>query len=543
VWFPLLRNYDSGEIMANDGNGHGVLSMAEPAPRNLPAKGPIRIFLSHHESESQIALELKNSLDEISDGLVKIYTYKDSDLAEFRKEIEERATEADLLVFFYTAEHRDLSWISLEIGLYRAARRYRAKEPFVFCFMSRDIQTLPPILDHLERMPATSEKFSKFLRKLIIDGAYSDGRELHLLGSSSDSIMTKMNGINQLADKLSSMFSRRLAAEFYTYRLSFEGIKCLTPHDHPEEYAAAERNLDSRYLVRRVVGRGGEEIEAILDFSNVIIQGSDHSRDKAGLPIAQSHGAGPLSWNDLLRAERATENAEKEYSLRRDIMDICDDDKLSGRRTKILSPLVSDEVVSWPVISRIEKRDGVPVNLYIILIDDPTTSNDATAVKSIESSASADRRRAFFRLVKLLNLGSRFRSDILEPTINHLHLEKRGKVSKERYNEIYGEFWLAVEAMGKEAAQYDLHLPGDLPSEFDEDRENYFKVFNMYGDFAEKAELLRGHIEREEHSEAMKIFIGWQEMNREFMNIGLETYRRAYEKLKTLPEKDPNWDR
>lgn len=473
------------------------------------------IFLSHHETETSPANTFRNHVEEVGGGTIKVHTFVQKTEPDFRDWIRRKVLDADMLVFFYSDTSRRLDWHGFEVGMYWAARETHGRTVMVQTFMTPGIEEMPKVFNHLVGTPGTAKNFEAFLRHLLLNGTYSEKKVLarDRPGDSN----TKL--IRKAAIDIANQFSSRLIAEYFTDRICIGPIK----HHRLKDF---KRKLDAhRHLVREGLHNDRPET-FVLDFSPARITGSESILRSLGLP-----GEGQAKWSNLLQRERNT-RAPGCFTLASEILDYSRDDLVNGQDTKVLSLVSVGGSVYQPLLSRIEKRDQLPVSYFVIFVGN-SLSRSADVQKDEMLRESHDLHS---KVVLLLNMARRFRWNVIETYISRI---RQAQHMGEDLIPVLKELDDALVVLEREAEHSGVDDVGLAAVRFP--KQHRERIRTLWLDYFNNRQCLNRHIAAGDVMSVLEVLCTFQKFNSEFMTIALGTYSDFMHSLPTLDDVAPKW--
>jgi DNA-binding transcriptional regulator GbsR (MarR family) len=477
----------------------------------------LSIFLSHHETETELAQNIQAFLETTSGGSISLKTYvqKAEPDSDFRNWINEAAMSSDMFVFLYTDDTRELSWAAHELGMYVATREHLNKPKHVICLQSRDIRKMPEVMSYISPMPATEENIKGLLKDLLLEGAYSEKERL-----ASNSLETEevLKRINKQAKDLEGMFGSKIHTQYFNDRLIVRNIVRVSL----EKFSGGPK--PDLQVVRKLRNRtNNEQEEYVLDFANTTIEINENLRTSLGLFDG-------CNWVDLLSL--AADNPADRFDLARGILRHASAQSSNNASENILSEVEVNGKIFRPIISRVEMRDRLPITYYILLIPD-NKSRDEEIGKDDNLTQKFEHD---IKIVLLLNVARRFRWNLVEPYIWKI---RRTVSEGNELGQVLDELMKDLVEIENESAMNKLDNGNLAALDFPEkDREN---LANLWLNYYEIRSQLEASVQRRDAKEVLEILIKFQEMNREFMGTGLETYKDLMTQLPTLNETNPDW--
>jgi len=476
------------------------------------------IFLSHHETEIELAQSLHGFLETISAGQIKVSTFvqKSEYGGPVGTWINEAAMSSNMFMFLYTDDTRELSWVAHEFGMYLASRKHQGKEPCVVCLRSRGITTMPPAMSYFEPILAQDKEIKKFLHNLLLAGAYSDGKRLAHVGPTDDGIQDQLDS---QAKALSKLFRSKIHTHYFANRLIIKNIFRISLSKFKGE---PKKDL---HVVRHLINPDTHKEESyVLDFTKTRIEANDYVRGALGI-------SDDCTWYDLLTLSDEMGPADR-FDIPRDILSHASTRGPNDASSNILSEVEFHGKIFKPIISRVETRDRLPITYYLLLVPDDKSCD--------EEIGQHDGLNQYFhhdiKLVLMLSLARRFRWNVVEPSIWKI---RRAVREEKGLGVILDELLSEMNEMEKEGASNKLDDGSLAALSFpDEHRQ---KLHDMWLNYYTIKNKIKERISRRDAKGVLESLNEIQVMNRNFLNIGLEAYRQNITALPTLDEAVPLW--
>lgn len=482
------------------------------------------IFLSHHETETELAQRFREFC-KITSQKIEVHTFVQKAVAraDYREWINKTVEECDMFMFLYTDETRELSWVAHELGLFYGMHKKQIKDerryPPVECIKSQDIKTMPGIMSNIAPISATETNLQDLLQNLLANGKYSNNMRLANDTLKPGELQCK---IDAEAKVLSGMFRSKILTQFFADRLICRNI-CAVPINK------FEGEIFPDYQVERTVYNPEKKSDKkyVLDFSNVTIETNDHVKRNLRLPEE-------CYWGDLVRiAEETKESGPSErFDLAKEIIFHASKDHFQYATSMMLAEIERDGKIFLPVISRVEKRDRLPISYFLLMLPDPRSIND----KIIDSKELMEAFQADLKLVLLLRTARRFRWNVLEPFIWDI---LRAIKSSTDLRPIFHKLQSALAELEKESEQNKLD-DGNLTA-LSFPGEHRSDLTNLYLRYAELRVDIDQAIKEDNPKWVLEILNEFQKMNRSFLDTALEVYKHAMIKIPTLDEAHNDW--
>jgi len=372
------------------------------------------IFLSHHETETELAERIREFLKRVSQQIeVHTYVQKAKADTDYRRWINEAVEPANMFMFLYTDDTRELSWVAHELGLYLGTHKGLMGEagqgnPPVICIKSRDIVKMPAVMSNIAPISATEDEISELMEELLAKGKYSNQTR-----PANDTLSPGklQKEIDTEAKALAGMFRSKIQTQYFADRLIFKNV-CAVPRNefHQEIFP-------DNHAVRRVYNpdRHSDE-EYVLDFGNTIIETNDHVKRILHLPD-------DCCWNDIVRIAKQTDEAgpSDRFDLAREILRHASSERFQDAASMMLAEVEIDGQIIIPIISRVEMRDRLPITYCLLMIPDPRSRHDDIA----NQDRLADAFAQDLKLILLLRVARRFRWNVVEPFVWKIRLFRK----------------------------------------------------------------------------------------------------------------------
>jgi hypothetical protein len=190
-------------------------------------------------------------------------------------------------------------------------------------------------------------------------------------------------------------------------------------------------------------------------------------------------------------------------------------------------------LIFLPVISRVEKRDRLPISYFLLMLPDPRSLNEKIASnKYLMEAFSQD-----LKLVLLLRVARRFRWNILEPFIWEI---LRAVKASSDMKPIFRRLQSALAEVEKESEQNKLDDGNLMALSFPEKHRSNLTC--LWLKYAELRVALDSAIERGNPKKVLGLLNELQKMNRSFLGVALEVYKQSMIKIPILDEAYPDWE-
>jgi hypothetical protein len=482
------------------------------------------IFLSHHETETALAERIREFLKSVSQ-VIEVHTYVQKAKADtdYRRWVHEAVGPSDMFMFLYTDDTRELSWVAHELGLYFGTHQEmigeREQHPPVICIKSNDIVKMPEVMSNIAPISATEDEIAKLLENLLSYGKYS--KKIRLANDTLNPGELQQK-INAEATVLAGMFRSKIHTQYFADRLIFRNIRAVPRAEFHEQI------IPDNQAVRHVYNPDcNSDEEYILDFSKTIIETNDNVRRILQIPD-------DCCWNDIVRKAKHTNEAgpSDRFNLAQEILRHASSERFKDAASMMLAEVEIDGVILIPIISRVEKRDRLPITYYLLMIPDPRSRHDE--IGSEERLAGAFAKD--LKLVLLLSVARRFRWNVIEPFIWKI---LKGINSSDDLRSVFNQLRTALDDIEKENEQDKLD-DGNLASLYFP--EKYRKdLKDLWIKYAQLRVDLNRSIDDENTQAVLEVLNEFQKMNRSFMETALEVYKQTMIELPILDEAWEGW--
>lgn len=481
----------------------------------------LSIFLSHHETETALAQNIRNFLETTSGRAIEVNTYvqKREPGRQFRNWINDAAMSSDMFLFLYTDDTRELSWAAHELGLYEAACASQKRTDHVVCIKSEDIAKMPEVMSHIAPTSANKTNIKKFLVDLLVKGLYSNRIQL-----ASDSYET--SHLDKLLDDEATSIARQFGSKIYTEyfpdRLKIRNIVS-TPHDKFKDEIKKDR-----HIIRRLRNpKNGKLEKFVIDFGHSAVDFNENIARIFGVPQR-------CTWFDLCDITERIGPADR-FDIARDILQHASNEvSKTSTAIMLLGEIEIEGQIFKPIISRVESRDRLPIAYYVLLIPD-TASRDEEIDKDLILKEAFERD---IKLLLLISAARKFRWNVVEPCIWKI---RRAIRSRQDLRPVLDEFMKALVKLENESARNKLDDGTFAALLFPEIHRARLK--KLWLDYFEIREELVENIQGQNVIKILEILNQFQEMNREFMGTTLDVYKEMMIKLPTLDESEPEWQK
>ncbi len=461
------------------------------------------IFISYREEDEALAEAFAEQIKKLSWKQIAVHTFTDKSTPQYMSWVSENIRNSNLLIILHTDSSHDMEFINYEIGLFVGSRSDARSD--IIWFRSEGVNKSPRILAGIEPRPLEPGRIKELLRHILYTKNFCD---INFMEGDKD----PAGDCEAAGEIIAEHIPDTVLPEFYKLRLVIGPIELSdTPVITDEKSEIIRHTTDG---------------EKVLSFSGATVSTRDDVRQLLNLaPI------GPISWQDF---RETLDDSESGQSIPSDIMNIAHDDRLHGRYTRVLSTLKTEKSQFWPVISRIDRKNGIPTAFYIILIEDPT--------QFYPRSVFAWNQRVFdqqLKLVTLLNFTRRFRWNIIEPALYELYRHLTNK----RFAKAYDAAMLLrqeLDDMQRAGEAERLDVAMDVLSNFDDD-EAREAMAPLWAEYYEKRGKLDEAIDAQDYHTVFEILVRYSENARLFMTTCIGQYAKLVERTETLEEHYPNW--
>ena len=478
----------------------------------------LSIFLSHHESDTQLAQTIRDRLHTLSDDAISVETFvqMDQPTGDFRDWVNEKALQSDIFLFLFTDDSRELTWAAHELGMYAAARVSKKQKPIPLCLKSRGINNMPPVMSHIAPKLATTENIKSLFNELLY-GTYTEGDIL------ADKKLLKNETIDKESEKaaadISCLFKSKTYTKFFADRLIISDI----PNTPRKEYASVLKPKYQTVCTR--INEDGQSEEYVLDLAKARISANGMARE-------YMHLGEDTHWSDLVTLSE-NEDPCVRFSIPSEITDIASQKGVCPKDRMTLADIQIGATILRPIIPRVETRDKLPIAFYILLIPDKQSSD--TEIEKHKHQAGAFAREAI--LADLLTGARRFLWYIVEPHISKI---KTAALVGDDLAPVLEELMSDIVSIEKESEQSNLKYVNYVaPALPDKHRRDIERMYQQY--FAERRKLDH-YVENQDVINVLRTLEMYQRLNREFLPIVLDAYREVMLKLQLLSEADPGWE-
>ncbi|HBT43668.1 MAG TPA: hypothetical protein DIW51_18250 [Rhodospirillaceae bacterium] len=464
------------------------------------------IFICFREADEKLAKEFKKQIERASGRRISVHIFTDKANPEYMRWIHDEVRSSDLLILLHTDPAQNLTAIGYEIGLFRGSRDYGASK--VIWFRSEGVTESPFMLSGIEPKVMNKNTVSEFLRKLLYQSQY---HHVNYIPGEDD----PAGLCNLITDDIVQFIPTIIEPEFYQLRLIISPIEI-----------SNVRSYEDQMQVVRPVGGGKEEL--VLNFEPAQVHVSETL-----LPMLGIQGRYRLTWRHFIEQLETRENLK---TLPLDIMNIAQDDKLVGTYTRVLTPLKLNNKNFWPVISRIDRRNGIPVGFYLIFIEDPTAISRTDIFQF--NNAQFDK---LLNIVMMLNYSRRFRWSIVEPAMNRIwsalsrvDLADAYGVAKSLQNELD-----RMELCAK-LDKLDVALNALASFEFDSEQERE-EMLGMWPEYFNSRQSLNEAIDAQNYERVLEILDRFIANSRKFLTVASREYAKTVNATQTMDENAPDW--
>jgi hypothetical protein len=430
-----------------------------------------QLFISHKVPEdTALAKTIKDKLTILSNGQLDIHV---SELIpggeDWYKWIEERIYQSSILVFLFTRDKPVWEWCIYEAGMFRGGKRTRTKKHLI-CIKNFEISKPPSPLGYLQAYNSDPQGIDAFLKDLLFRGHFTDKKKLN----------------PQLLDDLESEFKSAvsdISERFVPPKISVEYVPlrmCIGPLSLAED--GSTRVLDGTPVSanKRTMGFLGFEENACIKWEN----------------LKDLFQTNQPSWTD-------------------DIQKAVDMVRTQKKPNQLLCKIFVPEK-GWyhPVLSRIEKIQNDPVNLYVIFIKAENKDKRKSRGSFVEKEP--ENHRIILRLLEMARI---FRWDILENSLQNL----QGTLSDENTTRaVARELKSVLLSLEKQGESENVRNPVFVKSYFDSDQQNILE--DSYNRYWETKERLDDAVDKEDKDQMVSILKDWRELNKQFMLMIIKRY-------------------
>lgn len=491
----------------------------EKREKNKEGRMDFKIFVSHHETETEIAQGIRRFLESMSKAIaVETFVDKANRDSDFRNWISNAIKGSKLFIFLYADDARDLSWAAHELGIYEGMGN--GERGHVVCLRSRDIKDMPSVMSHIAPVDATEVGIANCLEDILARGVYSDGQRL---ANDTFDLADLSARIKTEAKQLACLFRSKIHTQYFTDRLIIRNIDAI-----PRAEFDGEIN-DAFQVVRSVSNREGQgEIEYVLDFSQAKIETNERIMGMLRLPL-------DYKWSDLVRLHDRLEdsdNAVDRFHVPSELLKHASSEHNQFATEMMLSNIEIDGNIVVPIISRVEIRDRLPISYFLLLIPDPASRHEEIGIHDELANGFA----RDVKIVLMLAMARRFRWNVVEPYVWKI---RRAIGSDIELKGVLREFMAGLCEIEEESARckFDdghlavLHFP-------EQHRDNLSSLWVSYGQIRDE---LDAAVEAADARKALEILNQFQQINRVFMATALDVYKDMITGLPTLDEYSKNW--
>jgi len=338
----------------------------------------IGVFISYSFEIESLARKLKDKLQVLDDqNRLDLLIASDLGGKKWREEIHDRLTSDRILILPYPHRTMKLDWVCFELGAF-----HNAGTPI--CIMNTNLESPPDQIGEWEAYKANPIELKQFFTDLFERGTFTNGSALNPKLSTDPDFRQRLK--DAVAEIQSEFAAFRQDEKFFARR-----IRILTPP---------------------AVSATGAKLPSKLNFQNAVVEGSD---DALAIFNVQSG----VAWN-------AFKESCASYSSTTWLEEI--ERMLQVTRDKILAHTLTPfrtraKRCFIPVVSRIKSIEGVPSKLSVIFVE---LSGDMRI--GAEVIGNYDAMPANWNvLFTLLDIGRRFRWDVLDPVRTALRGELRNE--------------------------------------------------------------------------------------------------------------------
>jgi hypothetical protein len=177
----------------------------------------LRIFLSHSSKYSDLAVQLKRSLQAL-EAAAPLDIRISEDMAgarNWRQWIEENVRSSDVFLLLYPHAAMDMGWCNYELG-----RFYNddMNDRHIVCIRNTDIALPPAAFQPYQSYEASPDGLSKFLKELFVEGAFTRQVALNKdVGKVGNAFFARASDV---CDTLAAQFAQaRMEERFYERRI------------------------------------------------------------------------------------------------------------------------------------------------------------------------------------------------------------------------------------------------------------------------------------------------------------------------------------
>ena len=188
------------------------------------------------------------------------------------------------------------------------------------------------------------------------------------------------------------------------------------------------------------------------------------------------------------------------------------------------------------MISRIDRRNGIPVGFYLIFIEDPTAISRTDIFQF--NNAQFDK---LLNIVMMLNYSRRFRWSIVEPAMNRIwsalsraDLADAYGVAKSLQNELD-----RMELCAK-LDKLDVALNALASFEFESEQERE-EMLGMWPEYFNSRQSLNEAIDAQNYERVLEILDRFIANSRKFLTVASREYAKTVNATQTMDENAPDW--